>query len=111
MASFGGYLVDSVLEGLVIGFVFWLILLITVEGTSLWAAVRAAVVAEFIGNLPYLAGMSAIDPPTILTTLIGAVVFVRLILRVGELTAFKASYGVLMTYFVIAALYTCNAAA
>ena len=42
-------------------------------------------------------------------SLVAAVVFVRLIMRVGELTAGKAFYGVAMTYFVLIALVTCNA--
>ena len=109
MSALTSYLISSISEGIVVGLVFWIIMLITVEGTSFIGALRSALLAEFIGNLPYLAGMSALDPPTILTTLIAAVVFVRLVVKVGELTPFKATYGTIMTYFVLAALYTCNA--
>jgi len=109
VSALSSYLTGSITEGIVVGMVFWVIMLITVEGTSFIGALRSALLAELIGNLPYLAGMSAMDPPTILTTLVAAVVFVRLILSVGELTPFKATYGTIMTYFVLAALYTCSA--
>ena len=109
MSALSNYLIGSITEGMVVGLVFWVITLITVEGTSFVGALRSALLAEFIGNLPYLAGLSALDPPTILPTLIAAVGFVRLVVKIGELTPFKATYGAVMTYFVLAALYTCSA--
>ncbi len=109
MANVGYYLWSVVQEGFVFGILFWVITLITVESTSLWGALRSALLAETVGNLPYLAGISGTDPPSILTTLIGAAIFVSLILRVGELTPGKALYGTTMTYFMLVALVTCNA--
>ena len=83
MSALSNYLIGSITEGIVVGLVFWVITLITVEGTSFVGALRSALLAEFIGNLPYLAGLSALDPPTILTTLIAAVVFVRLVVKLS----------------------------
>ena len=109
MANVGYYLWSVLQEGFVFGILFWVITLITVESTSLWGAVRSALAAEAVGNLTYLAGISATDPPSILMTVIAAAIFVRLILGVGELTPGKAIYGTTMTYFMLVALVTCNA--
>ena len=109
LANLGHYLSSVILEGITFGILFWVITCITVESSSLWGAVRAALIAETVGNLPYLAGVPATEPPAILTTLVAAFIFVRLILRVGELTPGKALYGTTMTYFVLVALVTCNA--
>ncbi len=104
----GNYLLGVLLEGLVFGFLFWVITYITMESTSLYGALRAALIAESLGNLPYLAGEGAMSPPTLLMTAIAAWLFVRLILRVGELTLAKAIYGTAMTYFVLTALVACS---
>lgn len=92
-----------------IGLVFWIITYITVESTSLGGALRSGIIAEIVGNIPYLWGLPGISPPSILMSLVAAVIFVRLILRIGELTAFKAIYATAMSYFVLSALVTCNA--
>ena len=47
-------------EGAVIGLLFWVILKVTVESSSLWVALRAGVISEAVGNLPYLWGDSQI---------------------------------------------------
>ena len=109
MAGLGTYLSGILLEGLLIGFLFWSITFITMESTSLSGALRAALIAEAVGNLPYLWQLPATSPSGMLMALVAAVVFVRLIMRVGELTAFKAVYGTAMTYFVLVAIVTCNA--
>ncbi|XOV84849.1 MAG: hypothetical protein ACFHXK_06935 [bacterium] len=109
MENFSTYLIGVALEGTLIGVLFWVITLITIESTSLSGALRAGLIAEAVGNLPYLWGLPAITPPGLLMSLVAAVIFVKLIVRVGELTAGKAFYGVAMTYFVLVALVTCNA--
>ena len=109
MANVWDYLGGVALEGLLVGFAFWILTYITMESSSLRGAVRAGLISEAVGNLPYLAGIGATEPPGILMAIVGAVVFVRVILSVGELTVGKASYGVLMTYFFLVALVTCNA--
>lgn len=109
MAALGNYLSGVLIEGLLIGVIFWIITLITIESTSLWGAVRSAVLAETVGNISYLWGLPATSPPGILMSLLAAVIFVRLVLRIGELTPTKAVYGTAMTYFVLVALVTCNA--
>lgn len=108
LAYVGDYLLGVVLEGLLFGFLFWVITYITIESTSLMAALRASVLAEALGNLPYLAGEPGLSPPSILMTLFAAILFVRLILRVGELTPGRAVYGTLTTYFVLTALVACS---
>ena len=109
MENLGHYLSGVILEGITFGMLFWVITYITMESSSLVGALRSALIAETVGNLPYLAGIPATEPPAILTTLVGAVIFVRLILKVGELTPGRAIYGTTMTYFVLVALVTCNA--
>ena len=101
------YIFGVIGEGLVIGFLFWAIAFITIESTSLSGAVKAGLVSEVIGNLPYLFGVEPLDPPSIAMALVGAIIFLRMILRVGELTLLKAGYGVAMTYFVLIAVVSC----
>ena len=74
------YVTGVILEGFTISMAFWVITFITLESTSLKGAFRAGFASEAIGNLPYLGGIGAMDPPTILTTLIGAGVFLHIIL-------------------------------
>jgi len=107
--NFTTYLIGVALEGTLLGVLFWVITLITVESTSLVGALRSAFIAEAVGNIPYLWGLPATTPPGLLMSLVAAAIFVRLIMRIGELTAGKAFYGVAMTYFVLIALVTCNA--
>ena len=102
------YLTSIVLEGILIGFVFWLITYITIESSSLWGAVRASLIAETVGNIPYLWELPSTSAPAMAMSLVAAVIFVRLVMRVGELTAAKAAYGTAMTYFVLVALVTCG---
>lgn len=102
------YLWGTLSEGVVIGILFWLILYITVESSNGWAAVRAGIVSELIGNLPYLWGEPSLSPISLLMSLVGAVLFVRLILRVGELTPLKATYGIVTTYFALVAVVACS---
>lgn len=109
MENFTTYLIGVALEGTLLGVLFWVITLITVESTSLVGALRSAFIAEAVGNIPYLWGLPATTPPGLLMSLVAAAIFVRLIMRIGELTAGKAFYGVAMTYFVLIALVTCNA--
>ena len=109
MENFTTYIVGVALEGILLGGLFWVITLITVESTSLMGALRAGLIAEVVGNLPYLWGLPATTPPALLMSLVAAVIFVKLILRIGELTGGKAFYGTAMTYFVLVALVTCNA--
>lgn len=101
------YIFGVVGEGLVIGFLFYAITYITIESTSLGGAVKAALVSEAIGNIPYLFGVEPLETPSIAMALVAAVIFTRMILRVGELTPLKASYGVAMTYFVLIAVVSC----
>ncbi len=109
MAGLGTYLSGVLLEGLLIGFLFWSITFITIESTSLGGALRAALLAEAVGNLPYLWQLPATSPPSMAMAVVAAVIFVRLIMRVGELPMAKAVYGTAMTYFVLVAIVTCNA--
>jgi hypothetical protein len=109
METLGSYLVSVFLEGLLLGGLFWVITLITVESSSLLSALLAGFIAEAVGNLPYFWDLPATSPPGLLMSFVGAVVFVRMILRAGELTFGKAFYGTTMTYFVLVALVTCNA--
>ncbi|MCR9260375.1 MAG: hypothetical protein NXH95_11675 [Pseudomonadaceae bacterium] len=109
MENFTTYLVGVAMEGALLGVLFWVITLITVESTSLVGALRSAFIAEAVGNIPYLWGLPATTPPGLLMSLVAAFIFIRLIMRIGELTAGKAFYGVAMTYFVLIALVTCNA--
>jgi hypothetical protein len=101
------YLTSIFLEGIVIGFVFWMITYITIESTSLWGAVRASLIAETVGNIPYLWELPSTSAPAMAMSLVAAILFIRLILQVGELTVAKATYGTTMTYFVMVALVTC----
>lgn len=109
METLGNYLIDVFLEGLLLGGLFWVITYITVESSSLISALIAGFVAEAVGNLPYFWDLPATSPPGLLMSIIGAVVFVKVILRAGELTFGKAFYGTSMTYFVLVALVTCSA--
>lgn len=109
LAGLGSYLSGILFEGLLIGFIFWSITFITMESTSLLGALRSALFAEVVGNLPYLWELPATSPPSAAMALVAAVIFVRLIMRVGELTAAKAAYGTAMTYFVLVAMVTCAA--
>jgi hypothetical protein len=109
LAGIGTYLLSLLTEGVVIGMLFWAITYLTLESTSLSGALRAAFIAEAVGNLPYLFGTPGLSPPGIAMTMIAALIFWRLIIRIGELTPFKAAYGVSMTYFVLVALVACNA--
>jgi hypothetical protein len=102
------YLVGVLLEGLLIGFAFWLITYMTLEISSLRGALRAGLISEAIGNVPYLAGMGPLDLPALIMTLIAGVVFVRVILRVGELSISKVLFGLMMTYFFLVALVACG---
>ena len=109
MSAVATYLSGIFLEGLLIGFIFWFITYITIESSSLSGALRAGLISEVVGNIPYLWGLPATSPPSMLMSLVAAVIFVRLILRIGELSAVKAIYGLVMCYFVLTALVTCNA--
>lgn len=107
MAGVFQYLTSIFLEGIVIGFVFWLITYITIESSSLWGAVRASLIAETVGNIPYLWELPPTSAPALAMSLVAAVLFIILIMRVGELSGAKATYGTAMTYFVMVALVTC----
>ena len=109
LSALGNYVSGVLAEGVLIGVIFWIITYITIESSSLWGAVASAITAEIVGNAPYLWGLPATSPPGMLMSLIAAMIFIRLILRVGELTLTKAVYGTSMTYFVLVALVTCNA--
>ncbi len=108
LAYLGDYLLGVLLEGLLFGFLFWLLTYILIESTSLWVALRAGLVSEALGNLPYLAGEPALSPPSLLMTLFGALLFVHLVLRAGELSSGKTAYGTVSTYFVLTALVACS---
>ena len=95
------------IEGFVFGLLFWVITYITLESTSMWGALRSALIAEAIGNLPYIFGVPPLAPPSILFTLMAAFVFVYLILKVGELSFGRATYATATTYFVLVALVAC----
>ena len=109
MSAVATYLSGIFLEGLLIGFIFWFITYITIESSSLSGALRAGLLSEVVGNIPYLWGLPATSPPSMLMSLVAAVIFVRLILRIGELSAAKSIYGLVMCYFILTALVTCNA--
>ncbi|MEM7099589.1 MAG: hypothetical protein AAF541_15090 [Pseudomonadota bacterium] len=108
LSVIGNYLFSVIIEGLTLGFLFWAITYVTVESTSLSGAVKAGLVAEIVGNLPYLAGLPATSAPGVLTGFVSAILFCWLITRVGELTFGKAIYGVATTYFVLIAIVSCS---
>ena len=56
MTEFGTYLWGVISEGALISFLFWIIVYLTVERTSLYVAIKAGLISEAIGNLPYLGG-------------------------------------------------------
>ena len=109
MAAVASYITGVFLEGLLLGLIFWIMTYINIESSSLAGALRSSVIAEIVGNIPYLWGLPGTSPPSILMSLVAAVIFVRLIIRIGELSAGKAIYGTSMSYFFLAALVTCNA--
>jgi len=109
IATIGQYVVSVFAEGIMIGILFWMITYITLESSSVWVAIRSSVIAEVVGNVPYLWGIAATDPPAIATSLMAAIIFVYLVSKVGELSGGRAAYGTAMTYFVLVALVTCNA--
>lgn len=102
------YISSVFIEGVLIGMVFWSITYITIASNSLWTAVRASVIAEAIGNLPYLAEIGPTEPPSILASLIAAFIFCNLILRADQLSVGHTIYGVCMTYFVLVAVVACS---
>jgi hypothetical protein len=102
------YLSGVLIEGLLIGIVFWAITYVIMESTSLVGALRAGLVSELVGNIPYFWGLGATEPPSILMSVVAAIIFVRMIVRVGELTMAKAIYGTTMTYFVLVAVVACD---
>ena len=104
------YILGVALEGVLVGFLFWGITYIVLESTSLSGAVRAGLISEAVGNIPYLFGIPALSPPSFAMTAIGAIVFVRMIQRVGELTLARASVGTAMTYFALIAIASCSPA-
>ena len=108
LENIGTYLVSIALEGVLFAVIFWVLMFLTVERTSMIGAVRAALVAEAVGNLAYLAGEGGMSPPSLLLTLVSVGIFLRMILRVGELSLGKAAYGTSMTYFILVALVTCQ---
>ncbi len=107
-ANIGQYFLNTLIEGAVIGFIFWILIYITFEGTSLWPSIRTGILSELIGNLPYLAAMPAFSPTGIFMTVLAAGIFVKLILEVGELTLGRAAYGILTTYFFLTAIVACS---
>ena len=108
MDVIGNYLWGTISEGLVVGGLFWVISFLVIESTSLRGALIAGLASEAIGNLPYLFGMPPLSPPSLLLAVVGGVIFVRLILRVGELTPMRAIFGTLMTYFALLAIVSCS---
>ena len=108
MDKFLDYVLGVGIEGMLLGFLFWLMTLIVLESTSLSGALKAGLVAEAVGNIPYLFGIPAISPPSIAMTVISVVVFVRMILRIGELTLARACVGTAMTYFGLVAIVACG---
>ena len=102
------YLMGVGLEGVLIGFLFWGITYIVLESTSLSGALRAGLISEAVANIPYLFGIPAISPPSFAMTAVGAVVFVRMIQKVGELTLGRACVGATMTYFALIAIVACG---
>lgn len=109
MDSLWSYLSSVLIEGLLIGAVFWAVTYIVMESTSIGGALRAGLVSELVGNIPYFWGLGATDPPSLVMSIIAAIIFVRMIVRVGELTVGRAIYGTTMTYFVLVAVVTCSA--
>lgn len=103
------YLSGVLIEGLLIGMVFWAITYVIMESTSLYGALRAGLVSELVGNITYFWDIGATEPPSLLMSVVAAVIFVRMIIRVGELTMAKAIYGTTMTYFVLVAVVACDA--
>ena len=101
------YLWGVLTEGALIALLFWGIMYITVESSSGIGALRAGLISEAVANLPYLFGQPAFNPITLGMTIVGAFIFVRVILRVGELNALKAWYGIMMTYFALVAVVAC----
>jgi hypothetical protein len=65
-------------EGIVIAFLFWGILYVTVESSSLGGAVRAGLISESIGNLPYLFGEAGLGPVGLIMSLVEAEIFIRI---------------------------------
>lgn len=107
MTEFGTYLWGVISEGALISFLFWIIVYLTVERTSLYVAIKAGLISEAIGNLPYLAGEGPLGEVSLLMSVVAAAVFVWIILRAGELTALKAVYGIFTTYFALIAVVAC----
>ena len=101
------YVLGVILEGLLMGFAFWVITYVTLESSSLRGALRAGLISEAVGNLPYLAGISGTELPSLVMTLLAGGIFVYIILRVGELTVGKTLLGLLMTYFFLVAIVAC----
>lgn len=101
------YVVGVFMEGLLIGALFWVISYITIESTSLSGALKAGVISELVGNIPYLFGIDPLGTPALAMSVVAGFIFVRLILRVGELTVLPATYGVAMTYFALIAIVSC----
>jgi len=108
MMGLSNYLAGVVIEGVMIGVIFWVITFITMESNSLLVAVRSSLIAELIGNIPYLWEIPPLDPISLVMTLVAAVVLVRLVIRAGELTLGKVIYGTSMTYFILVAIVTCS---
>lgn len=107
MENLINYIVGVATEGFVVGALFWCISYITIESTSLRGALRAGWISELVGNIPYLFGIDALGAPALAMTVVGGFIFIRMILRVGELTPLKATYGVAMTYFALIAIVAC----
>jgi hypothetical protein len=107
MAQIWAYVTGVLVEGIVVGIAFWVITYITLESSSFAAAVRAGIISEVVGNLTYLAGLGPMEPPSILMTLVGGALFVRIVLRAGELTPLQAVASLTMTYFFMVALVAC----
>lgn len=103
------YLLAVAMEGVIIGTVFWSLIYVVVGSSSFSAALRSALIAELIGNVTYFWGITTLEVPSLLTGLLGALIFVRLIVRVGELTLAQTLYGTTMTYFFLVALSACSA--
>ncbi len=102
------YLWGVTSEGFFIGFVFWAIVYVSMERSSLGVAIRAGLISEAVGNLPYLFGEEALGPIGLVMSLVATVIFVRQILRAGELNLGVAAYGVLTTYFILVAVISCS---
>ena len=107
MVGFVDYILGVAGEGFLIAILFWSISYIVIESTSLRGALRAGLVSESIGNIPYLFGATALTAPALAMSVVGGIIFVRMILSIGELTLLKAIYGVSMTYFALIAIVSC----